>query len=485
MKMAKTNLLALAAGVLISPALMAADVNSATTKYGWADEALGLADTGDVATSGDFFVILNAEYTPGDEVTLAFTGDSLDETTVPTSASAPCVVGGLAGITFGLLSADSSSALFRVTEVDSACGATSTVGKAVLFFPDGQLEFDPDGVLDSNGVTVSFSAATSTGTPIDTGSGPDVGAGCEPNCNARSTDYIQTASLFGIDTDTGPVFDGTVNVETQRLTLIPDPDDEGGFIATINAFPDANFVVDVTFTGHIASFMGPLGWIIDTDTAAGLQPPGGVIDTNVGCAFVPEDSSNSVIVLDCDAGTPSAFLTLDPTANFEAPDTANTTTLAAGSFSVTTVVSYDDNWFGNGNDGSITVSNIDVGEWDLNGFQAELSYTPFGTGISQVIYLANRGSQSGEVTVDYVAQDGTKGSLGVIATLEMMSTLSIGNLIKNALPANLRSFGRLALTITVNVPSCDGQVNAQYNVGGNSRAYTSARDNCDEWDGTF
>jgi hypothetical protein len=125
-----------------------------------------------------------------------------------------------------------------------------------------------------------------------------------------------------------------------------------------------------------------------------------------------------------------------------------------------------------------------VGAWVLNGFQAELSYTPFGSNISQVIYLANRGPQSGDITVDYVDQDGNAGSLGVVATLEATSTLAIGPIIRAALPQNLQDFGRLALTITANVPACDVQINAQYNASGN-RAYTSARDNCSISGGSF
>jgi hypothetical protein len=45
------------------------------------------------------------------------------------------------------------------------------------------------------------------------------------------------------------------------------------------------------------------------------------------------------------------------------------------------------------------------------------------------------------------------------------------------LPAEQRQGGRLALTITANVPACDAQLNAQYNVSGD-RAFSVASDNC-------
>jgi hypothetical protein len=56
--MFRKTLLAATVGVMISPLVMAGDINSATTKYAWSNEALGLADATDVVTGGDLTVIL-------------------------------------------------------------------------------------------------------------------------------------------------------------------------------------------------------------------------------------------------------------------------------------------------------------------------------------------------------------------------------------------------------------------------------------------
>jgi len=133
----------------------------------------------------------------------------------------------------------------------------------------------------------------------------------------------------------------------------------------------------------------------------------------------------------------------------------------------------DHDWRG-GDD--LLVFGLAAGAWVLNGYQALIPYMPFGTGISQVIYLANRGSQSGEVTVEWIDADGSSGELGVIGTLGATSTMKIGQLIQNALPTAQRASGRLALTVTANVPAADVQMNSQYNVSGN-RAFTLHEDN--------
>ena len=133
-------------------------------------------------------------------------------------------------------------------------------------------------------------------------------------------------------------------------------------------------------------------------------------------------------------------------------------------------------WFLNDAEGASTVPGIGLGAWDLNGYQALIPYMPYGNNISQIIYLANRGSQTGLVTVDWIDANGNSGTLTDITSIAANSTKALGNIIKNALPAAQRASGRLALVITANIPSEDGQLNAQYNVSGN-RAYVLHEDN--------
>ena len=89
-----------------------------TEKRVFADEFLGTyTDSGKIA-GGSLQVILGTEYTLGDIVTLDFSGAALDESTVPATAAST----GPRTIRLGLLSADTSQAIYRVTSVDErAC----------------------------------------------------------------------------------------------------------------------------------------------------------------------------------------------------------------------------------------------------------------------------------------------------------------------------------------------------------------------------
>lgn len=456
MKMVRKSLLAVTAGALISPALMAADLDGPSVERTFGNEYLSTAGATDVVLGDILAVELGAEYAVDDIVTLSFSGGALDDTTVPTSVTV--VDGALSGITFGLLSATSDEAILRVTEIVPGI-ANSTVGVIVTFAAADVLEFDAGAVGSSGGVTVGFEAETGTSLPLDTSGGDD-----------RSHDYLQTEDQFSAEVTVD--FDQTVDVNQQRTgfeDMLCCDDAEADLDDTPPAGGSATFVdQDVVWSGDFS-------WIVDDDDVAdNVQFLGTTVVIDGGCTDLVVTASE--ISYTCPFSGAST-LELDPTENDDGDGLA---VLPATSYSVMVTSNYTG--FG-GTEGSAGFT-LDAGEWVLNGFQAELSYTPFGPGIGQVIYLANRGSQAGDVTVDYVAQDGTSGSLGVVATLAETSTLSLGGIIRAALPSALQDFGRLALTITANVPACDAQVNAQYNASGN-RAYTSARDNCDEWDGTF
>jgi len=476
MKMVNTSLLAIAAGVLISPVVNAAIVDDDGAGPSdisfFSDEYLSTADAADTVDSGSLSVTLEAEYAVNDVVTWAVSGSAI-EGGFPSSVIITCVdaVGavGTKGLTFGKLNDDADGSQYRVTEVDETCDADSsgltTDGVEVEF--SAALTLNAQAVDAANTIEASFEAETNNGLPLDT----DGGA-------ARMVDLVVTGSQYSVDLD--EAFDGIVDVEAERLMFEAMVTDD--FLEwTINDFecPGDPTPDNCTWATPIAveqevGIGADFAWVNDTDeNTAGIQPEAGVFTFSGGCTFVGLTATE--LTAECDNGTNDLTIETDDNAVG-----GNDQILPATSFTGTHVL----NFTGIGGDGSITVASVDLGEWLLNGFQAFLSYTPYGSGISQVIYVANRGSQSGDVTVDYVAQDGSSGSLGVVGTLAATSTLSIGPAIQAALPAALQNFGRLALTVVANVPACDAQINAQYNASGN-RAYTSARDNCEQDGGSY
>ena len=470
MKMVRTSLLAAAAGVLISPALMAADIVANTVTRDLSDEYLGTANATDIVEGGALEVVLGAEYTVDDVITLTFTGDALDTSTLDPSITVAAATP-LKGVTLGLLSSTPGQALYRVTALVGPA-ADTTVGVSIPFGAANDLDFNAQAVDAAGGVVVSFEAETNTGLPLDTGGGDD-----------RSVEYLDVSPQFTIDVDRA--FNGVVDVNNDRLQFTnvgPAPDDADNDTLTTTIADDiAALDLDAVFDSAEFVVVGDFSWVVDDDdVTAGIQPIAGVFNPSAGCGA---DLVVEVTQISWSCNTLGATLTIDVDPNVDS--NGDRVVLPKTTFIGTVDVLYD----GFGNTASpegikTLLASGSVGEWILNGFQSELSYTPYGSGISQVIYLANRGPQSGDVTVDYVDQDGNAGSLGVIATLPATSTLSIGPTIQAALPAALQTFGRLALTITANVPACDAQINAQYNASGN-RAYTSSKDNCTQSGGSY
>ena len=354
-----------------------------------------------------------------------------------------------------------------MTVIDQSCDLDGviTTGATVVFSPS--LTLDAQSVDTAGTITATYTAATETGTPLDTGG------------TLNSTDIVVTGSQFGATVNTP--LDAVVDVNADRLLFVGvlpvDTTDDIG-VWTVDPF-----VIPMGATvGQLANPVSQLltvaadfSWVNDSDSDPlnGIQWNGGTLLSSCGSVALTATELTAtcgffgqIVQFQTDENAVGGNDQVLPKTKFVSEHVLNFT--GAGGIA-----------------GSITVANIPLGEWTLNGFQAKLSYTPFGAGISQIIYLANRGSQSGDVTVDYVAQDGTEGSLGVIGTLQATSTLSIGPAIKAALPAALRTLGRLALTVTANVPACDVQINAQYDAGGGRRAYTSARDNCVQDGGSY
>ena len=152
------------------------------------DEYLDTADATDFVTGKKLAVILAAEYTLDDVITLTFSGDALDDATLANSVtvevpdSDPLT---LKGITFGLLSSSAGEAVYRVTAIEGTV-EQSTTGIIVDFTTDDKFpQFNAQDVDAAGGVNVSFSAETNSGRPLDTGGG-----------DARNVDYLEVEAQF-------------------------------------------------------------------------------------------------------------------------------------------------------------------------------------------------------------------------------------------------------------------------------------------------
>jgi hypothetical protein len=462
MKMVRSSMLAVAAGALISPALMAADVETPSTTAFISDEYLSTSPADEVIAHPDVGFTIEAEYAVGDIINLSFSGSALDDSTLPTSVeggAAPTAI-----VTLGLLSATADGATYRVTEVDTGTGNT-TVGIEFDLCAT-PCDFNAQAVDAANGVVLGFAAETGTGLPLDTG-----------GAELRSTSLFVTGSQFAASVPIA--FDGVVDVNDNRESFFSGVDTDSAtfqvdeFVTPCAAVPAGAELCPAIWLANPVdqdvTISADFSWLFDSDDDAsnGLTPAAGVFALP-NCADDVYTASD--ITATCDFG--ASAVNVDVSANVDA--NGDRAVLPATSFVSTHVLNYE----GSGaTASSITVTNVSLGAWTLNGFQAKVAYMPFQTGISQVIYIANRSDQDGAITIDWIDQNANSGSFD-IGLVNAGSTRAIGPAIQAGLPAEQKQGGRLALTITANVPACDAQLNAQYNVSGD-RAFSVATTNCD------
>jgi len=122
----------------------------------------------------------------------------------------------------------------------------------------------------------------------------------------------------------------------------------------------------------------------------------------------------------------------------------------------------------NGNDGN---QNGDLGGWTLNGFSAFVSYMPFGDAISQIVYLTNKSTLDGEVTVEGYNDQGQKCEADKFSagSVPKGSVKSLSTALANGVAAcyGTTFTGKVSFNVVANFPAALGELYSAYNVAGN------------------
>lgn len=148
--------------------------------------------------------------------------------------------------------------------------------------------------------------------------------------------------------------------------------------------------------------------------------------------------------------------------------------LAAQSFEADLAYNYSYTHDGTGSHkattGQVAFTDQAAGSWTLSGANVDVEFMPFGGGITQFIYITNKGSVSGDIEVTAYDESGTQyGPVSVNATATGKSVTNVGAAVVEAMTtAGVNtSTGRVAFTLTINSPSGDIEVTAGYNARGN------------------
>jgi hypothetical protein len=109
----------------------------------------------------------------------------------------------------------------------------------------------------------------------------------------------------------------------------------------------------------------------------------------------------------------------------------------------------------------------DPGAWTLNGAQVYIQYMPYGTGISRIVYAANRGVLTPDVTADVTANGATFSC--ALGTVPAKTVTNLSTVIDTCVAAKGIVTGKVAILLTFIAPDKDIEVYSAYNVGGTDR----------------
>ena len=158
------------AGLMLSPALMAADLDLGTGTTLFSSEYLSTASSTDSIPGDVVIVRLGVEYSETDRLSFAFTGAALDEATV-TDPVVIAATSAFSGLTMTVLNATESLVSYRITAITLPTGGSTvnvTNGLDVLVAAASSLRFDAAtvGAADEERLCLRTSASVSIGSSI-------------------------------------------------------------------------------------------------------------------------------------------------------------------------------------------------------------------------------------------------------------------------------------------------------------------------------
>lgn len=148
--------------------------------------------------------------------------------------------------------------------------------------------------------------------------------------------------------------------------------------------------------------------------------------------------------------------------NFNAPGEDSGFTMEEQSFTASVAVS-------NGTGSSALTSNaagsVAAGSWTLNGASVYVPYMPYADGVSQIIYVSNKGTQAGNIEVSAFDDAGNEYGPYDLGTAAGKEVTKITGALEDALAADNFDSGKLAFTVTVTAPDNMIEVYTGYNAG--------------------
>lgn len=373
-----------------------------------------------------------AQYSVGDIITITMDGAKFANTTY-TLTDTPVLNND--ALTFGLLNKTDNKLTFRITALASGSN-NSTIANTFALAGTGGTGIAANGIILTStaakaAVNVTAKAETSTGISIDDTSKDTVKSG------EVITEHALTVT---------PVMDAIIDVTKLR-----------------KEFKDAakaTFTVKHTYTkanqANYESATAKVKYMVNGSMV-------GYSDTTAFDGKLSDGTVDYVVAADkaSAATTYTQDLTTSALADKALTFTVGTTdakreVLTAGKYSVTGTIEIGTR--------TIDLGTKAAGEMKLNGSSFDLSYVPYGDAVEQFIWVTNKGTLDGEVTVTGFDQNGEKYGPYDLGTVKGGELAKLDADLKAKLVADGVTNERVSLNVTVNAPTGNVEIFAAYKV---------------------
>jgi len=444
-------------------------------------------------------VTLGSDYTPGDLITLTVAGATVGGNTAtqlnsnPAASSAAAALGihcwqGAAedALIVSFLALNGNVITLRVTVKNS----TNVVGAICRIWG---IDVTSPSIAKLTNVTLNWIAATATGSVIFDASAPALPVNSPVGPTTVADTISQFVSNWGetVGAVTTSQLSGVVDVTSGRIffagpTIPPIAGNSdttswqaidkatgpalaaGGLAASGDFFALGSPVA--TLTGKTATMTGIFTNLIGASTCSfPTTPPGALVLTGVAVGNTTLSSDCSTITTTISA--PAKGATENASYTFDGE--TGKVLVAPQTFSGTFKFSYSGSVFGGGvatgsrTDGA--AQGINPGSWSLNGFNAFVSYMPFGTGISQILYITNKSSQTGAVTIVGYNDQGKALVSFAAGTVAPGTVLQLSTALDTGVAAQFGAAftGKVSFNVIANIPAPLAELYSAYNVSGN------------------
>lgn len=427
--------------------------------------ATGITYSAEGSVAADYYtapavtVALGAEYQIGDTFTIEFSAD-FNKATTYTLPTLSVASSGSNSMTVGYLSKTDNSVTYRVTGV-----AGSTNGLVLSSASAFQLDDESVEAAGAAGVSVTYSAKTSTGVVIDSALTNTKKEIVLVKDEFKTTIGLATGVTGSAATD---ALDAKIDVANARLTF-----DGTGAAAT----DDALVIRNTTATGYSNplsitkisyTLNGDFSWIVDTSaTTAGVQSNVVSVTAASGTVSGLKVAADKITFDVSGSGNPTVLFETDKNYLTTATVAKNSTALVPGSFTVDAVVTHT----AGGKAYTDTATGIAAGKWALNGATRTVNAYPISSAVQNFLWVANDGSVDGAISATAIHGGESYGPYE-LGTATAKSSVSVGAALDAALAADGVTGGRAEVTLTVNSPDANINVNASYKVSADADRLT-------------